>query len=54
MLSEGAGTPENQIAFGFRTALLRDAQPQEIAVLTQLYQDHLEAARQFPAQVEPG
>ncbi len=52
MVMEGPGTPEGQIAFGLRTALLREPTPQEVKVLVQLYNDRLEASRQDPQGAE--
>jgi hypothetical protein len=48
----GDASPEAQIAFGLRAALLREPRPEEVPVLARLYQQRLEAARQDPQAAE--
>jgi len=49
MANCGDASPEAQIAFGLRAALLREPRSQEVAVLARLYQERMDAARQGPA-----
>jgi len=52
MANCGDASPEAQIAFGLRAALLREPRSQEVAVLARLYQERMDAARQDPQAAE--
>ena len=51
-MAASGNTPQAQIAYGLRTALLREPSPREVEVLTQLFQERLAVYQQDPADAE--
>lgn len=52
MLAEGGMTIEEQITFGFRAVTSREPKAEELALLTELYQNKLEYYQQTPEEAE--